>query len=181
MQLFRKIRSNFPPVCLLLINLFLLDSCASSSPANSNAVNQTTNTNAKNSSAASDDIAALAALVRLPEIPEEVVWREEVLENREASDQNSKGKKLTAVLKYNDADAEKIVALAEKSKTAEKTEIGTEDWFPEELTAQTQLSASESLKGTAYGANDFFNAPYSNGKLTRIEGTNYFVLELTSF
>jgi hypothetical protein len=37
------------------------------------------------------------------------------------------------------------------------------------------------LKGAAYAANDFLQSPYNNGKLTRINDTNYFVLELFSF
>lgn len=117
-----------------------------------------------------DNLEELAAIVRLPEMPEEVVWREE---------ENSNGKKLIAVLKYDAEKSGKIVASAEKLKPVETAEIGTESWFPEELTALSQLSGSETVKVNIYGANDFYNQPYTNGKLSRFNETNFFLLELT--
>ncbi len=65
-------------------------------------------------------------------------------------------------------------------KPAAEADIDAETWFPAELIAQSQLSGDESLKGTAFAADDFLHEPYNQGKITRINDTNYFVLELTA-
>ncbi len=156
---------------ILLANLIWLSGCQNKANANANTpkISETANSDSEKTNPPSDNVEELLDLVRLPEIPEEVVWLE---------DKNSKPKRLVAVLKYTAQTAPKIVALEEKNKPPEQNEVGLENWFPEELTAQAQLSGTETLKGTAYGANEFFNIPFGNGKITRIEGTDYFVLEL---
>ncbi|MDQ3042529.1 MAG: hypothetical protein M3R11_09180, partial [Acidobacteriota bacterium] len=73
-----------------------------------------------------------------------------------------------------------IVASAERYKTPAPADIDAEDWFPPELVAKSQESGDASLKGIGYAANDFLQPPYSNGRLTRINDTDYFVLELFS-
>jgi hypothetical protein len=118
-------------------------------------------------------------VIKLPFHPEEAVWREEILGkpggNRVPAPTD---KKLTAVLRFLEADADQIVAQAEKYKPAANHKISTESWFPAELIAQSQTSGDDTVKGKSYSANDFFNAPYTEGRITRIEGTDYFVLEL---
>jgi len=111
-------------------------------------------------------------LARVPEVPpDEVIWLE---------DTRAKPKKLVAVLQFKPEDLQNFVSLIEKNKQPEPVEIDIEDWFPQELKAQAQLSGMEMLKGTAYGANNFYNIPYGSGRIVRIEGTDYFVLELTA-
>ncbi len=46
--------------------------------------------------------------------------------------------------------------------------------------AQSELSGDETLKGNSYAANDFLQSPYEAGKLTRLEDSNYFILELSA-
>lgn len=175
MRFSRNFFAKFILASIGAINL-LFAACSDSNTGNSNVGNQNV-ANAKTSSRINDDIGALSILVKLPETAadeeNEVVWRED-------ETANPNGKKLTAILKYNHATAAKIVASAEKYKPAADAEIGVEDWFPEELIAQSQLSGSESLKGTVYGANDFYSELYAGGRLVRIRDTNYFLLELNS-
>ncbi|MGI8467369.1 MAG: hypothetical protein ACR2N3_02845 [Pyrinomonadaceae bacterium] len=154
--------------------LFWTSACSDSAETNGNVNSNVSNQTAGGAALTKDDIDELSAIIRLPETPEEVVWREE-------ETANPKGKKLTAILKFNPESAAKIVESAAKIKPAAPTEIGTENWFPNELTAQSQLSGNESLKGISYAANDFYNPPYTNGKLTKVNETNYFVLELTTY
>ncbi len=117
-------------------------------------------------------------------MPEEATWREDNL-NAQASGESKSAaqerKKLTAVLRFNDDAAAKIVAQTENNKTAKASEVEAEDWFPAELVAQSQLSGDETLKGSTFPADDFFQPPYAKGNITRINNTNYFVLELTTF
>lgn len=155
---------------IFLVNLIFLSGCGSNE--NSNSVNSKPKTsNSGRRSSAKDNLDELLDLIKLPIIPDELVWLEEGEEGK---------KKLTAVLQYSAENDPKILAILEKYKQPDQVEVGVENWFPEELTAQAQLSGVEMLKGTAYGANEFFNIPYGSGRITRIEGTTYFVLELTA-
>jgi hypothetical protein len=144
---------------------------ASSGNAKTNLSAPTANTGSN--SIANDDTAALAAHVLLPIVPEEVKWREEQVRNSDA-------KKLVAVLKYPEADANNLVAQAGRHRPAEAVEIAAEDWFPEELVAQSQMAGDDSLRGNAYAAGDFLQMPYKTGRLVKIENSNYFVLELST-
>lgn len=161
---------------LLLPVIFSAGGCgASQLDSNSNArINSNASTaNSNGASVANDDTAALAAQILLPFVPEEVVWREEPIKK-------SDDKKLTAVLKYTEEDAKNLVAQAEKHRPAETVEIGAESWFPQELVAQSQMAGDDSLKGAAYAANDFLQVPYKNGRLIKVENSNYFILELST-
>jgi hypothetical protein len=180
MQIPGKNLTDLSGLVLLSISLLFAVSCAGP-PADSANSKENANSQASNKNTAllpQDNAEELATLINLPQIPEEkedehADWHEETIA--------SKGKKITAILKYKGENAAKITALAERHKPATVTEIGTEEWFPEELTAQTQLSGNESLRGNVYGANDFYNPPYVHGRLIRIQDTNYFVLELTTY
>lgn len=165
----------------LLMLTAIFTACGSNNAANSNAAGQTANSANSNSAASvKDDIEELELTIKLPFHPEEAVWREDVLgktgDNRVPPAPSDK--KLIAVLRFLKDDADKITAQAEKYKAAVPETINSETWFPAELVAQSQTSGDETLKGKTYAADDFYNAPYADGKLTRIEGTDYFVLEL---
>jgi hypothetical protein len=137
--------------------------------ANGDNANQNNLSNQAQASAAQqttkDDIEELGKIIRLPVAPEEATYRADA-------------SKLIAVFKFSAADAAQIVSQAERYKAATQTEIETEDWFPAELIAQSQLSGDETLRGASFAADDFFAPPYQSGKLTRVGETDYFVLEL---
>jgi hypothetical protein len=86
-------------------------------------------------------------------------------------------KKLLAVLRFSMEDAAKIVAeLGALGPTVDAV-IEPEPWFPAELVAQSDLSGDKVLKGTAYPPGTFLQPPFDSGRVTRIAGTDYFVLE----
>jgi hypothetical protein len=153
----------------------LLSACRSNEIANTsnnaNRGNAANNSN-KNSMTASDDVEELGKIIKLPFVPEEATWRE--------INENAKRKKIIAVLKFAPADSQNLIVQAEKYSPTKTESIGVENWFPAELVAQSQLSGDETVRATTYAANDFFQNSYSNGRLSRIEQTSYFVLELTS-
>ena len=163
-------------IALLIASLYLACSSANNN-ANSNQSNQSLNSN--NSNSLKDDVDELELTIRIPFHPEEAVWREEP-PGKAGSERvpGATDKKLVAVLRFLKDDADKIVAQAEKYKPGADEKINTETWFPSELIAQSQTSGDETLKGKSYPANDFYNAPFTDGKITRIEGTDYFILEL---
>lgn len=167
-------QSNYSKVILVvfLLNIFLFSGCGNEQPSNQNSQKtDAPNLSDEQANKASDSIEELLELVRLPVIPEEVVWRE---------DTASTPKKIVAVFKFEKEELPNFTAIIEKNKQADSVDVGAENWFPQELTAQSQLSGEGVLKGTAYAANEFYNIPYGSGRITRIQGTDFFVLELTA-
>lgn len=165
-------------VALIIAAFFTACSSADNVNSNANLTNQAANS-ANPNKVVNDEIEELELTVKLPFHPEEAVWREETL-GKPGSDRvpGPTDKKLVAVLRFLKDDAEKVAAQAEKHRPVLIETISTENWFPAELIAQSRTSGDQTLKGKSYGANDFYNLPYSDGKITRIEGTDYFVLEL---
>ena len=164
-------------ICGFFLSIFLFSACGKNETANNANLptNQTANYNNDNKIPPMDDIEELERIIKLPFHPEEATWRETNL------DTPKDGKKLTVILKFAKEDTSKIVEQVEKYTPAVAVEVDAEDWFPAELIAQSQISGDINLKGKSYAANDFFESPYTNGKVTRIDDTDYFVLELTSF
>src|SRR5215203_248956 len=153
----------------IIIALFFaaaLTACSSNADKNSNSnqANQVAN-NAANSNSVKDDVDELEMTIKMPFHPEEAVWREEAL-GKSNTDRvpGPTDKKLVAVLRFLKEDADRIAAQAEKYKAAAPETITPDSWFPAELVAQSQTSGDETLKGASYPANDFYNAPYTDGK-----------------
>ncbi|MFM9903014.1 MAG: hypothetical protein ACKVQJ_00415 [Pyrinomonadaceae bacterium] len=123
----------------------------------------------ENSNAAKTNVEELGILINVPYETEDVVWKE-----------NTARKKLVAVLRFSPADSAKLVAEAEKTRAPEAATLSSETWFPAELIAQSEMSGNDELKGQSYAADQFFLAPYTSGRIVRIEGTDYFVIELSA-
>lgn len=176
MIFFPKTSIQAKSIWFLLLSVILSISCGNQTESNTNGKansNAANITNSENNTDFNDDVAALGNQVLLPFVPVDVRFVEENIKD-------TNDKKLTAVMEFTAEDAKNLAAQAEKNRPAEAVEIGTEQWFPEELVAQSQLSGNESLKGNAYAATDFLQLPYKNGRLIKIENSNYFVLELST-
>ena len=138
---------------------------------NSNTNSVAINPTLENANSAKTNVEELQLLVNIPyEVEDEdIVWKESAAQ-----------KKLLAVLRFSTGDANKIVAEATARHAPQSVAVPSETWFPSELIAQGELSGDDSLKGSAYAADSFFQEPYTSGRIVRIEGTDYFVLELSS-
>ncbi len=119
-----------------------------------------------NSNLPRSNVEELGMVINVPYVPEDIVWKE-----------YAKPHKLLAVFRFSAEDAAKI-AGASTAKGAEPVTVSSEPWFPDELIAQGNLTGDDSLKGQAYEPNLFVQEPFNSGRLVRIEGTDYFVLEL---
>lgn len=160
---------------IFCLGVLFLNACAGNENTNNstNSNQGTVESGEKNSAPiAKDDAEELGKIVNLPFAPEETTWRED------AAAPNPK--KLTAVIKFSPEAAAAIARQAENVKPATYSAIEAEAWFPAELIAQSQLSGDETLKGATFAADNFINPPYNQGKITRVDGTNYFVLELSA-
>ncbi|HSK74519.1 MAG TPA: hypothetical protein VK892_22650 [Pyrinomonadaceae bacterium] len=171
---------------LLILSLCWLPACKVYDDINANANSNASNTNqtiniVNKDTPPKDSAAELGKIINLPFMPEEADWREEpVAQSNDNKAPVSNQRRLIAVLKFSPEDMKKVIEQAEKHNPPAEATLEAEDWFPAELTTQSQLSGDETLKGTAYAANDFIIAPFNNGRLTRISETDFFVLELYS-
>jgi len=159
-----------PAVLIFLLSSLILQGC--SSPVANTAVSNASsaNTSAESSqSGPKDNIDELELLVRLPYQPDEVVWKE------------SPGqKKLTAVIRFSPENAAKMAAEVAKNGQPSPETITVETWYPNELIAQGELTGESIVKGQSYPAGPFLNPPYTAGKITRIDNTDYFILQISS-
>jgi len=177
--------SHAAKIFLFILLVLSLDACREydSPNVNSNRANVSNTNNSNTEIVPQDNVEELGKIIKLNVLPEEAVYIETNLntKNSEPRVPASNEKRLFAVMRFSPENAAQIVAQAQKHKPAEPSDVDAEAWFPAELIAQSQLTGDEYLKGAAYAADDFLQMPYSKGKLTRINNTDYFILELTTF
>lgn len=151
----------------ILATAFLLGCAGTGKNSNTQAGTLPANKVVENSNSPRTNVEDLGLLVNIPFETEDVVWKDYATQKR-----------IVAVVRFSSADAAKVVAEAEKLRPSENASVATETWFPAELIAQAEMHGGDSLPGRAYAANQFFQEPYMDGSVTRIENTDYFVLDL---
>jgi hypothetical protein len=149
---------------IVAVSIYLM-SCGERSPIQqANTSNPTANANAN---AVHTNPEELGVVVKLPYEPEDVVWKEV-----------GPTKKITAIMRFKSADSQRVVADAQGFGASQPVSIPVDQWFPDELVAQGEMSGDNTLPGTAYPGNAFFQEPYTSGKIARVDGSDYFILEL---
>ena len=108
-------------------------------------------------------------LVRLPFQPEEVAWKED-----------PEKKHLTAVLRFSPENATKMAAEIAKNGQPARETLSVESWYPAELIAQSELTGESTVTASSYPAEAFLNPPYTKGKISQVENTDYFILHMSS-
>ena len=159
------------PASLLLIiaAVQIVSSCTSKAQDSTAANTSNSNAAAVAKAGPQDNIDEFGLLVRLPSEPEEVAWKE-----------NPDQKKLTAVVRFSPDKAAKMAAEIAKNGRPTPETVPVESWFPNELIAQGELTGESIVKGQSYPAEPYLNLPYTKGKITRIENTDYFILQISS-
>ncbi len=136
---------------------------------NANSATLLSNGSLENANSAKTNVEELGLQVNIPYEPEDIVWKEA-----------ANHKQIIAVLRFSAEDANKIVAEAAPRQAPQNVKLSSDSWFPAELIAQSEMSGDDSLNGLAYAADSFYQEPYTSGRIMRIEGTDYFVLELSA-
>lgn len=154
---------------LTLIAISALVGACAGGGKNAENKNTPANTNAANITAAKTNAEELGMLVNVPYETEDIVWKED-----EAN------KKLIAVFRLSPADAARLVTEAEKIRPAQSVTISPESWYPAELIAQSAMSGDDTLSGRSYAANGFIQEPYKTATITRVDTTDFFVLEVSA-
>ena len=111
----------------------------------------------------------LGNLITMPFEAQDVVWK-----------QSKDQKRIVAVIRFDPEDTQKLAAECQKFGPVQNGTVDAQTWFPDDLTAQSDLHGDEPLSGKAYAANPFFQDPYNTGRVVRVNGTDYYVVELTS-
>ncbi len=160
--------SRFAVLVFLLFSQLLIG-CSSragnTSPANSAASNPSNTQKA----GPNDNIEEFGMLVRLPFTPDEVAWEED-----------PEQKTLTAVIRFSPESAQKMAAEISKNSKPSPATVTVEAWYPNELIAQGEMNGESTVNGQSYPAEPLLNPPYTSGKITRIENTDYFILQISS-
>lgn len=130
---------------------------------------QSSNQPNENVNAVRSNVEELGLIVNVPYETVDVVWKEDKARKR-----------ITAVLRFSPVDSTRLVGEAEKIRRPEGASISSETWFPAELIAQSEMGGDDNLNGRSYAADQFFQEPFSSGRIVRIENTDYFILELSA-
>lgn len=155
----------------ILANFVLFSACGgppdgqNSLSTNSGAVNSRTAATNK----ANTNVEELGMLINFQLESDDLAWKRDEKKNL-----------LTAVFRLSPEDSKKLTdQLTPRSPGAPK-EVTVEEWFPAELVAQGESSGGSSVQATAYPADDFYQAPFTAGTISRVDGTDFFVIELSS-
>jgi hypothetical protein len=147
--------------------LWLLAGCGGAG-ANTNANANSAAAANENANSTKTNVEELGMLANIPFEAEDIAWKEDAAR-----------KHLIAVLRFSPEDAQKVIADAATRGTPQHVTLSSESWFPAELVAQSDMTGDDTLKGTAYAADAFYQEPYTAGRIVRIDGTDYFILELS--
>ena len=161
---------NPAPKILVLLSIILsLTAACGGLDANSNtkAVDASNSSQANN--AAKTNVEELALLINVPYESDEVFWKDD-----------PQHKRIVAVLRFPTNEAERLIADAQRVRPPQKVNISTESWFPPELVAQSDVSGDDTLSGQAYAANAFFQDSYNDGRVIKVDDSDYFVLEMNA-
>jgi len=153
-------------IITLVTVVALVSACGGGS---SNSAQPAASSSGNNANAARTNVEELSMAVSVPYAVDDLVWKEFPAEKR-----------IIAVIRVNPTDSARIVSDASTNGPAETVAIPAQKWFPDELVAQAQTSGDNTLRGQAYGANAFFQEPYTTGRIIHIEGTDYFVLDVSA-
>jgi len=143
--------------------------CGGGAGDGANNANSAVSTVASNTNKANTNAEELGMLINFAWETEDLAWKKDDAK-----------KMLTAAFRLSPEDAKKLSdQLAAKGQGAPK-EVAVEDWFPAELIAQGESRGGSTVPATAYPANDLYQQPYTQGTISRVEGTDYFVIEMNA-
>ena len=151
---------------IILTSMFLAG-CGGNAADGANNANAAVSSVASNTNKANTNAEELGMLINFAWETEDLAWKKDDAK-----------KALTAAFRLSPEDAKKLSEqLASKGQGAPK-EVAVEDWFPAELIAQGESTGAASVPATAYAASDLYQEPYTQGTISRVEGTDYFVIEV---
>ena len=162
---------SFRPVVhipILLISIFLTG-CGPAVGDAANNANAAQSGIAANANKANTNAEELGMLINFAWETEDLAWKKDDAK-----------KTLTAAFRLSAEDAKKLSEQLMAKGQGTPKEVAVEDWFPQELIAQGESSGGPLVPATAYSADELYQAPYTKGTIARVDGTDYFVIELNA-
>ena len=149
---------------LTLFGALLMAGCGNSGASNANSASAAPTPDANGPKTGVEE---LGLLITVPYEAEDCTWK-----------QDGRTKAITAVLRFDAEDTGKLLADVQKIHGPQDASIAMQTWFPGDMVVDSDLRGDDQLKGKAYAADPFFQEPYLSGRLVRIVGTDYWVLEI---
>lgn len=159
---FRKVTAFLTTI----LTFSLLLSCGGDAVENAN--NATGNTAAVTSKA-NTNAEELGLLINFAWETEDLAWK-----------RDDAKKTLIAAFRLSPEDARKLSDQLSSNGEGAPKEVAVEDWFPAELVAQGESSGSSTVPATAFPASDLYQPPFTQGTISRVDSTDYFVIELNA-
>lgn len=151
----------------IILTSILLAGCGGNAENGAKNQNVSVSSVANNTNKANSNAEELGMLINFAWETEDLAWKKDDAK-----------KTLTAAFRLSPEDAKKLSdQLAAKGQGAPK-EVAVEDWFPAELIAQGESTGGSTVPATAYPASDLYQPPFNQGTISRVEGTDYFVVEV---
>lgn len=154
---------------LFFLQILFLISCIDRNEPLNGSSNARPNSASETSVTAKTNVEELSLMIKIPYEAEDAYWNDD-----------GPGNKLTAVLRFAPEDTHRLIADLEKLGPPSAVTLEAETWFPDELKSQSDLKSASALNGKAYRADLFFLDPYNSGRIIRVEGADFFVLELAA-
>jgi len=161
-------------ILALFFSFQILSGCGSqsSNTNSSNTANQNTAAAAPQpeKDGVKDNAEELGTLIKMPFEPEDLVWKEVPA--------GDSGRRILAVFQLTPDDTKKLLEMSSRIRPGSPVNLPTEKWYPPELVSESEMNNDEGIKATSYAADEFFQPPFSEGKLARVGESDFFVLEL---
>ena len=122
----------------------------------------------------SRDIDTLGKSIALPRRPLSAVWQMKQMGDGEMGPSDYT---IKAVMQFSPRDLQALTARAAKRAAPRPGTISLEPWFPQALKKKAEKSKN-GLRAQSLDPSDFYKMSFIQGKLWRIEGTNYFFVSL---
>jgi hypothetical protein len=155
-------------VSIVFASALFPSSCVTNDNANNNTKPSNDLRINENSNSAKTNVEELGLLINIPYDAEDIAWK--IDDNRT---------RLIAVFRFSPTDAAKLVEEVERLGQPLSVKIALETWYPAELIAQGTISGDDTLEGQQFNADPFLNETNSNGTITRIQTTEFFILDVS--
>ena len=162
---FRKVTA----ILTTILTFSLLSGCGGDAGNPTINANAAGNAAAATTSKANTNAEELGLLINFAWETEDLAWK-----------RDDTKKTLIAAFRLSPEDARKLSEQLNSKGQGAPKEVAVEEWFPAELVAQGETGGSSTVPTLAFPANDLYQPPFTQGTISRVDGTDYFVIELNA-
>ena len=155
--------------------------CGNAESGNSNNTSNASTVASNNAAnAPRDNEDEFELLVNLPVEPEDVVWKDAAQLDHSKANSGAANDRMVAVLRFTPERANELVSSLGAPLAPSNRSFDCENWYPAELIAQCSVSGDGKFTGEMFSAASILKPPFTDGRLTRVDKTGFFILELSA-